>query len=174
MEKVKCVFSKGIVVAENSDRARDLYNKSSFGSYQAAKLQFTLCETLYLAEKEKLEVVDGKGKTIPYREFVAKASGIEKDFWTRYCVYRDLRIRGYVVKTGLKFGAEFRVYGKGKKPGEEHAKWIVYSVNENNINKWRDFCAKNRVAHSTKKSLLIGIVDEEGDITYYESTWVKP
>jgi len=38
----------------------------------------------------------------------------------------------------------------------------------------QDFSAKNRVAHSTKKNLLIGIVDEENDVTYYEISWVKP
>ncbi|MBU1252016.1 MAG: tRNA-intron lyase, partial [Nanoarchaeota archaeon] len=37
-----------------------------------------------------------------------------------------------------------------------------------------DFSAKNRVAHSTKKNLLLAIVDEEGDVSYYEVRWVKP
>ena len=34
--------------------------------------------------------------------------------------------------------------------------------------------AKNRVAHSTKKNLLLAIVDEEEVITYYEVRWLRP
>jgi tRNA-intron endonuclease len=39
---------------------------------------------------------------------------------------------------------------------------------------WHDFSAKNRIAHSTKKNLLIAIVDEEGDVSYYEVSWKRP
>jgi tRNA-intron endonuclease len=39
---------------------------------------------------------------------------------------------------------------------------------------WHDFSAKNRVAHSTNKTLLIAIVDEESDVSYYEVKWTRP
>ncbi|MBW2998063.1 tRNA-intron lyase, partial [Candidatus Woesearchaeota archaeon] len=39
---------------------------------------------------------------------------------------------------------------------------------------WHSFSAKNRVAHSTKKRLMIGTVDDEGDVTYWEVKWIKP
>jgi tRNA-intron endonuclease len=74
----------------------------------------------------------------------------------------------------LKFGAEFRVYEMGLKPGEEHAKWIVFTENESKKASWNEFSAKNRIAHSTNKKLLLAIVDEEGDITYYEVDWIRP
>ena len=89
-------------------------------------------------------------------------------------MFRDLREKGYVVKTALKFGADFRVYEKGIKPGQDHAKWVVYPVHESEHLTWHEFAAKNRVAHSTKKRLLIGIVDDEEDITYYEIGWKRP
>ena len=85
-----------------------------------------------------------------------------------------MRDRGYIVKTALKFGADFRIYDRGVKPGEDHAKWIVYPVHESESLTWYEFAAKNRVAHSTKKKLLIGIVDDEGDVTYYEIKWIRP
>src|SRR3990167_5393958 len=84
-----------------------------------------------------------------------------------YIVYKDLRNRGYLLKTALKFGADFRVYDKGQRPGKEHARWILYPISENAELTWQDFSAKNRVAHSTKKNLLVAVVDSEGDITYY-------
>ena len=103
-----------------------------------------------------------------------KARKVEPNFWVRYGVYKDIRNRGYIIKTALKFGADFRVYDRGIKPGEDHAKWIVYPVHEGSTLTWYEFAAKNRVAHSTKKRLLMGIVDGEGDVTYYEIKWVKP
>ena len=98
----------------------------------------------------------------------------KKNFFTKYAVYQDLRRKGYIVKTALKFGAEFRVYENGKKPGQAHAIWIVFPVYETSGLTWHEFSAKTRVAHSTRKNLLIAIVDEEGDVTYYEVAWKKP
>jgi tRNA-intron endonuclease len=99
---------------------------------------------------------------------------LEKRFKLTYAAYKDLRDRGYVVKTALKFGADFRVYDRGVKPGDDHAKWVVFTVHEGDTMTWHDFAAKNRVAHSTKKRLLIAVVDDEGDVTYYEINWTKP
>ena len=73
----------------------------------------------------------------------------------------------------MKFGADFRVYDKGKRQGNAHAKWIVFVDSETNKLTWHEFSAKNRVAHSTKKSLLLAIVDEEGSVSYYEINWIK-
>ena len=109
-----------------------------------------------------------------FDSFLKKAKKVEPNFWIRYCVFRDMRNRGYIIKTALKFGADFRVYDRGVKPGEDHAKWIVYPVHEGEHLTWYEFSAKNRVAHSTKKRLLIGVVDDEGDVTYYEIRWVRP
>ena len=87
--------------------------------------------------------------------------------------YKNIRNRGYIIKTALKFGADFRVYARGVKPGEGHAKWIVYPVHESSSLTWHEFAAKNRVAHSTKKRLMMGVVDDEGDIAYWEIRWLR-
>ncbi|MBI4150383.1 tRNA-intron lyase [Candidatus Woesearchaeota archaeon] len=162
------------VVTEDSDAARELYNQSRFGIIVDNKIHLSLIEALYLMEKERLLLQDGRGKAINYEAFLKKAQKLDPNFWVKYCVFRDIRNRGYIIKTALKFGADFRVYERGVKPGEDHAKWIVYPVHENSTLTWHDFSAKNRVAHSTKKRLMIGIVDEEGDVTYYECKWLRP
>ena len=103
-----------------------------------------------------------------------KSQKAEPNLWVRYCVYRDIRNRGYIIKTALKFGADFRIYDRGVKPGEDHARWVVFPVHEGSTLTWYEFAAKNRVAHSTKKRLLLGIVDSEMDVTYYECRWLRP
>ncbi len=162
------------ILAEESDAARELSNTSCYGVLlESGKLQLSLPEAMYLLEKKRLNLCSGK-KKLNVDSFLKIAQKIDPNFWTRYCVFRDLRDRGYVVKTALKFGADFRVYDRGVKPGEDHAKWVVYPQHEASILTWHEFSAKNRVAHSTRKRLLIGVVDDEGDVTYYEIRWVRP
>jgi tRNA-intron endonuclease len=172
---IKAIFTRERVVAENSDASRDLYNTSRYGIIlEDGKLQLSLMEGLYLLEKEKIKLVDGRGKKISKEDFILKSQKFEPNFWIRYCVFKDIRNRGYIIKTALKFGADFRVYDRGIKPGEDHARWIIYPVHEGEHLTWYEFAAKNRVAHSTRKRLLIGIVDDEGDVTYYEIAWKRP
>jgi tRNA-intron endonuclease len=172
---VKAVFAEERVITENSDEARELYNQSRYGTIlDNGKVQLSLLEALYLLEKERLIILDGKNKKISFEKFLKKAKKLEPNFWIRYCVFKDMRNRGYIIKTALKFGADFRVYDRGVKPGEDHAKWIVYPVHEASTLTWYEFSAKNRVAHSTRKRLLLGVVDEETDVTYYEVAWKRP
>ncbi|MGM5481430.1 MAG: tRNA-intron lyase [Nanobdellota archaeon] len=168
-------FARERVLTEVSDQARELNNRGAFGTLlEDGKVQLSLTEALYLLEKNKIVIVDGNNKLFDFEKFVRKASKVEPTFWIRYAVYKDLRDRGYVVKTALKFGADFRVYDRGIKPGQDHARWIVYPVHEGERYTWFDFAAKNRVAHSTKKRLLMGVVDDENDVTYWEIKWVRP
>jgi len=170
---LKIIFSREFLYSDKAE-GNDLYSKSRFGELKEERIQYSLVEGLYLLEKKKAKIVDSRGKVLEKEDFIKKARRIQKNFWIRYCVFRDLRGRGYVVKTALKFGADFRVYDRGIKPGEDHAKWIVFPVHESEVLTWYDFSAKNRVAHSTKKNLLLAIVDEENDVTYYEVSWIKP
>lgn len=169
---VKAVFT-GESLYSNKREAFTLHEQSRFGESKEGKIFYSIFEALYLAEKGKLKVSEGK-KKISFEKLMTTAKAMDSRVLTKYIVFKDMRNRGYVVKTALKFGAEFRVYEKGKNPGEEHAKWILYPVRESDTLTWHDFSAKNRVAHSTKKNLLIGIVDDENDVTYYVCQWLKP
>ena len=163
------------VVTESSDEARELYNKSRFGkNLDSGKVQLSFIEALYLLEAGKLELKNASGRTLTLAGFIRKAKRMQPNFWLRYTVFKDLRNRGYIVKTALKFGADFRIYERGVKPGEKHAKWIVFPVKESAKMTWQDFAAKNRVAHSTKKNLLLAVVDDEGAVSYWEVRWLRP
>jgi len=163
----------GEIIFSNTAEAQSLFEKSRFGEKNGEKIQYSLSESLFLAQRDKMEILL-KNKIIPVKELLKKFQKIDKKIQIKYPVFKDLREKGYIVKTALKFGAEFRVYDKGTKPGQNHAKWIVFTDNESKRLTWHEFSAKNRVAHSTKKNLLLAIVDEENDVTYYEVKWVKP
>jgi len=163
------------VITENSDEAKEFYHQSRFGIItDSGKVELSLLEALYLMEKGRLKIKTEAGREIKFESYIKRARKVEPNFWIRYIVFKDMRNRGYIIKTALKFGADFRVYDRGIKPGEDHAKWIVFPVDEGSTLTWHDFSAKNRVAHSTKKRLLLAIVDAENDVTYYETRWMRP
>lgn len=173
-ELIRCTVAGDFILTEESDLARELFNHGRYGSLQQKRIALSFFEAFYLFENERIFVVDGRGKELSHDVLLRKAQQKDKKFWTKYAVFRDLRSRGYVVKTALKFGADFRVYDRGVKPGDDHAKWVVYPVYESATMTWHEFSSKNRVAHSTKKRLLLGVVDEEGDVSYWETRWLRP
>ena len=180
MQKIS-VHLLGNLITSNSADAHSLYEKSAFGEKQSDKIQYSSVEALYLVEKKKIVVYTGSSnKILAEKELAEKFEKQDKKFSNKFVVFKDLRDKGYVVKTALKFGADFRVYEKGIKPGRdkkntkhEHAKWVCFVDHESGKLTWHDFSAKNRVAHSTKKNLLLAIVDEENSVTYYEVEWVR-
>ena len=156
-----------------SNDAFSLFEKSRFGEKKDNKIEYSLIEALYLLQENRIRVFSGK-KELKFEELLKKIKKLDKRIEIKLPVFSNLRKKGYILKTALKFGADFRVYKKGIKPGQNHALWLLYCVRESESHSWYDFVAKNRVAHSARKKLLIGIFDDEGDVTYYEVGWLKP
>ena len=171
MEKIKSYFVGGII-SSNSSEAHQLLKKRSFGELVSGKIQYSLVESLFLLANGKMEIL-AQNKKINKDELIKKFYKLDKKFPLKFSVFNDLRNKGYIVKTALKFGADFRVYDKGVKIGKQHAKWLVFVERESSKLTWHEFSAKNRVAHSTKKKLLLAIVDEEDSVSYYEVGWIK-
>ena len=160
-------------LTSNSKKAYTYSKQNYFGEHIEDKIKYMLVEAMYLVKTGKMQVFSGK-KILDKNELYKKFTRIDKKFPNKYAVYSDLRKKGYTIKTALKFGADFRAYEKGKKPGKAHSKWIIFTDHESNKTTWQEFSAKNRVAHSTKKNVLLAIVDDEEKITYYEIKWTKP
>ncbi len=171
MVKIDAVFM-GNQVISNSVGAQDLFGSSRYGEKHGEKIHYSLAESLFLLEQKKMQVFDIKGKLLKLKDLQKKFIKLDKRFLTKYIVFKDLRRKGYVVKTALKFGADFRVYDKGSK-GRGHSKWLCFCSSELEKYTWQEFSSRNRVANSTKKNLLISVVDEEADVTYWEVAWKK-
>lgn len=169
MKKISATLLKNQITS-NSAEAHMLNKKSKFGNPLNQKILFSHHEAFYLLEQDKMQIEDFRGNIISKDDVLKKFTNLNKNFATSYPAFKDLREKGYIVKTALKFGAEFRIYEKNS----THSKWICYTTRETSPIKWQDFAAKNRVAHSTNKNLLIAIVDDENCVTYYEIKWIKP
>ncbi|MSS74533.1 tRNA-intron lyase [Candidatus Pacearchaeota archaeon] len=160
-------------IHSTSSEAFALYENSLFGEKINGRIEYSWFEAIFLQYKKQIEILINN-KKVSTEIVIKKAKKHDKRIETKLSLFQNLREKGYLVKTALKFGADFRVYKKGGKPGKDHAIWLAYAVRESEPHTWHDFAAKNRVAHSTKKKLLIGIVDDENDVTYYEISWLKP
>jgi|Deesub1362B_J571_1020462.scaffolds.fasta_scaffold13412_2 tRNA-intron endonuclease len=143
--------------------------QKGYGKKREGKLYLSLVEALYLVEKGKLEVFSGE-RSLSHEELLATP---EEELLVRYTVYRDLRERGYVVKTGFKFGSHFRVYERGTYP-KEHSRYLVHAVREDSAISFTELARAVRLAHGVRKKMLFAVVDEEGDVTYYAVERMTP
>ncbi|MFH1452001.1 MAG: tRNA-intron lyase [archaeon] len=172
MGKIKAVLISE-KVSSNDSFAHDLFSSRRFGEKSVEKIFYSLFEAYYLVKTRKMEIFNFRNLVLSESEVLKKFSRLDKKFKIKYLVFKDLRDKGYIVKTALKFGAEFRVYEKGNKVGLSHSRWICFPVSESGVMTWHDFSSKNRVAHSTKKNLLIAVVDDENSVSYYEVGWLR-
>lgn len=161
----------GDVVIVKDIKGTKLHDKSHYGNMTEEGLQLSLIEALFLMEKDKLEILK-ENEEFSMEDMFQLIR--KRDLFTSYIVFRDLRNRGYIVKTGFKYGSDFRLYERGKAPGEGHSNYLVKVAPEKCTINMFDLSSYVRVAHGVKKKLLFAVVDDENDITYYNMEWTRP
>ncbi len=166
------------VVIRNKKDAEKVYEDGNYGKIIDERNELSLEEALLLMERGRLVVK--KGKKLSPKKFHELACEIDKEFPYKYIVYKDLRNRGLLVRTGFKFGTHFRVYErgvklvKGPKSVREHTKWIVHAVPTNYTCSFPELSRAVRLAHNIRARMLWAIVDEESDVTYIKLERIRP
>lgn len=155
-------------------RLGDTLRQGGFGEQKERELVLDLFEALYLLGKNKIELENAQGKKVSEEELTKHASKEIKGFYIKYQVFHDLRERGFVVKTGFKFGFDFRVYPRGKKPGEAHSQWCIHVATQNDKFSHIDLSRMVRLASNLKTKFLIAVTDSENEINYYETERITP
>lgn len=170
------------IVIFNINEARQLYSSGYYGKplgFSKPKkpedintpLELSLVEGLYLLNKKQIEVIYN-GKTISEHELFNYAKNKVSRFELLYLVYSDLRDKGFVVRSGIKFGADFAVYTIG--PGLEHAPYVVIALDYKSNLLANELMSFGRVSHSTRKKLILAVVDSSSkNIRYVMFKWVK-
>ena len=184
MTQARARLVGGRVIVFDEEGARRIYASGFYGKPLAnpkprsldqvhAPLELSLIEALYLAEKGLLTVYDEEGRPLTPRELAERGRSLIPSFDLLYRVYRELRDAGYVVRSGLKYGADFAVYEKG--PGEEHAPYVVHVLGYRERIDPLEIVRAGRVSHSARKRFIIAAVDEEsGSTTYIMFKWSNP
>ncbi|MFH1228883.1 MAG: tRNA-intron lyase [Candidatus Aenigmatarchaeota archaeon] len=172
VEEKVIVWDKGL--------GSQLFESGWFGELLDDRLELALVEAMLLADRGKIEIRNKK-KKMTSKEFYEHCIKIDNRFHMRYAVYKDLRERGLPVRTGFKFGCDFRVYErgvtpvkKGPKAPHEHTKWIVFTVAEDYACSFQELSRAVRLAHNIRANMLWAVVDNENDVTYYSITYLSP
>ena len=124
------------------------------------KLDFI--ETLFLA-KRGFCVRDARtGEQMKAEAIMMLAKERRPDAEALYDVYEDWRNRGYVLKTGFKFGTHFRLYFPGASPVKEkhewlHSKHVIHVFPKEAKMIMSEWARAVRVAHSVRKTFIMAI-----------------
>ncbi|MEA3201255.1 MAG: tRNA-intron endonuclease, archaea type [Thermoplasmata archaeon] len=162
MAAVRGVVQSERVLVPDEKEANSLYNKGSFGVPQrGGALLLDLLEALYLVEADRLRVEgqDAAG-------LLRYASAREAAFENRFIVYRDLRARTFAVKRASDH--DFHLYPRGALPGKSASSHLVRCAAERDAFDAPGVLAELDAAKRAGKKLLLALVDEEGDLTYYD------
>ena len=147
--------------------ASAIYAKGFFGRPTAGGgLELDPYESVYLVEMGRAEVDDAHARRLRWPALFRAAVRGDKGFPVRYLVYRDLRQRGYVVRATPPPVA-FAVLPRGGILHKTPSRYWVEALSERvPFDLARLFDLAER-AQSAKKVLLLAVVDEESDLTYY-------
>ncbi len=156
-------FSEDFVtVLDDENTGTELYErfwlgqKGTYKAHQRGKLsKLDVFETIFLIKHGNLLI---KNKSLD--ELLALARRRFRFFDDLYLVYEDWRKRGYVVKTGFKFGTHFRLYFPGASPIRKdwlHSKHVIHVFPRKRKQLISEWARVIRVAHSVRKTFIMAL-----------------
>jgi len=148
-----------------------LSEKEFFGKRFGEGLQLSLVEALYLFEKKVLAIRKLDGTKLTKKGFMGTLARLQPDIASRLVVFRDLKTRGLIVKTGFKFGAHFRAYTRD--PDETHAEFLVHVVKQGFQSIWAEMSRAVRLAHSVNKEIVFARI-EDAHVDYVRFGRLRP
>lgn len=105
-------------------------------------------------------------------------SNLKLDFAVEYGVYHYFRSRGWIVKSGTNYGANFLLYKEG--PSIDHAQYAVNIICEDHgtcaeSNRWNSLLTFHRVIQSVCKELLLVfvVVPNKSNSTFEEPSIIS-
>ncbi len=153
-------------IIDDCEKGKDIYESLWFGQYGSYKAsdrgklnKLDIYETVFLMSKNTLTLQNTDKK-----EVIRLATSRRKDFNRLYGVYSDWREKGYVIKTGFKFGTHFRVYFPGARPVKSesdhswmHSKHVIHVFPKESKLLISEWARVIRVAHSVRKTFILAV-----------------
>lgn len=151
------VLLKNRVIVFDKTLASQLLSKEFFGKPFGEVLQLSFVEAIYLLERHILEIQTSEGKTLTAEKCLHVMKKFQPDIEQRLLVFKDLKQRGLLVKTGFKFGAHFRAYTK--QPDKTHAEYLIHVIEKGFSSIWTETSRAVRLAHSVNKEFVFACLD---------------
>lgn len=170
------------VVIWNVEDAKKIYKLGFYGKPFGVRkpkglewespLELSMLEAYYLADKGILKVYEGD-REVSLEELKKYCEEHLEKFNLLYPVYKELRDKGFVVRSGMKFGCDFAVYEKG--PGIDHAPYIVHVMESREEIDPIEIVRAGRLSHSVRKRFIIASINSNsGEVRYIMFDWYKP
>ncbi|MEW6748560.1 MAG: tRNA-intron lyase [Candidatus Micrarchaeota archaeon] len=160
-----------ITLVDDEKTGKELYERywiGQFGTYKAAHrgriTKLDIYETIFLLKHGDLRL-----KKAALKDVEKKAQKRIRFFTDMYMVYEDWRKRGYVIKTGFKFGTHFRIYFPGASPVRSESEWmhskhVIHVFPRKHKLIISEWARAIRVAHSVKKTFILAIPGKKSGI----------
>lgn len=161
---------KGSFLFENGFFGKPVGVKKPKPDFYEKMFTLSLFEALYLYDKGLLILTKG-GEALKRNKIEQVGKKQCNDFSSKFSVYRDLREKGWVVRPGLKFGADFSIYRYG--PHLEHAPLLINVFSRDKELLGIDFVRSGRLATSVKKKWALALVLDES-VEYLTFKWYRP
>ncbi|MCX8205955.1 MAG: tRNA-intron lyase [Candidatus Micrarchaeota archaeon] len=157
----------GFAVIDDNLKGEQMYREHWFGQYGTYKTnehgkfsKLDIYETIFLLKNGSIEVENADVDAL-----MSAGKHSNSFFEPIYNVYEDWRMRGFVVKTGFKFGTHFRIYFPGASPAREtddwiHSKHVLHVFPRNMELLTSELSRAIRVAHSVKKTFILAMPGE--------------
>lgn len=161
-----------VEVRDQSEGSR-LYTKGNFGYPRSGGgVDLDLIEATFLMENRRVEVIGPDGP-MTFDQMFCHSASVFEGFDIKYLVYRDLRQRGFIAKyeTG---DYDLSVFPRGMIMSNSRPEFMVRAVSERTAIDISTFIREAVDTAKRKKKLLYGVVDEEGDVTYYMMSMRDP
>lgn len=167
---IEGVLTKKCLIKIVDTRSQDQLRNKGYGDKENNDYLLETYEALYLLYLNKLVITDGSIDN--FGSLLKHVLKCDKEIVTRFLVYRDLRSRGYVVKEGFGFGADFRVYERGEYE-KKRAKYVVFCINEGINVKVGELSKNVREIETMGKNAIAAVVERRGEVIYYKLTNMK-
>ena len=151
-KKNKAILLDNRVIVFDKDFSKDLFEKEFYGKAFGDGLQLSFIEALYLLENNIIDITDFDCKKISETKLKEIFYQNDSEIDYKFAVFKDLKKRNLIVKTGFKFGTDFRAYTKS--PDIIHAEYLVQVVPVDFCSVWSDVSRAVRLAHSVNKEIV--------------------
>ena len=133
-----------------------IFERFFYGNLKDGLVCLSLIEGIYLVETGILKL------NVSLDELKDVARKFDPNFDRRYEVYKDLKLRNFVVKTGFKFGSDFRVYERVESVEDlPHSKYLITIVDDKSMPMF-EIARAVRLAQNVRKKQLFVYKDDEG------------
>ncbi|WP_380680364.1 tRNA-intron lyase [Salinigranum sp. GCM10025319] len=157
------------------DARQRFYDSSGYGRPTGGDgLELAPVEAAHLLQRGDLDAVVADGKELDFRAFLARTGAV-----LAFVVYKDLRDRGFYLSPAGREAesantdadavadadatADFVVYPRGSGPWDDEVAYRVRVVGE-----------RESILVRTLGDVVLAIVDEDGELTYFETARETP